>query len=63
MRRVDWCDAATLCAWAGKRLCQAVGSPDFDSATITAANSEWFYACSDGEFNVFHGVMIPSLSL
>lgn len=48
MRRVDWCDAAAFCAWAGKRLCQAVGSPDFDSATITAANSEWFYACSDG---------------
>ncbi len=49
MRRVDWCDAATFCAWSGKRLCQAVGDPDYDyTPVITATNSEWFYACSNG---------------
>jgi len=48
MRRVDWCDAAAFCAWAGERLCQPVGEPVYDSAPITAQNSEWYYACSAG---------------
>ena len=32
---VDWCDAASYCAWAGKRLCHA--------------ESEWESACANGE--------------
>lgn len=45
---VDWCDAYAYCAWAGKRLCGALGDGgplDF-SASVT--NDEWHFACTGG---------------
>jgi hypothetical protein len=45
---VDWCDAATYCAWAGKNLCGAVQA----GHTLTHAQatdptlSQWYQACS-----------------
>lgn len=44
---VDWCDAAAYCAWAGKRLCGAIGG---GTATQlgSADDSEWFRACTNG---------------
>jgi hypothetical protein len=46
---VDWCDAATYCKWAGKRLCGsiaggAVAVSDFANPT----RSQWHSACSRG---------------
>ncbi len=49
--RVDWCDAAAFCAWAGKRLCGALGggstAGDRD-AERDPMRSEWSYACTAG---------------
>lgn len=39
--RVDWCDAFSYCAWAGKRLCGKTVQGD-------ASTGEWFTACSNG---------------
>lgn len=45
---VDWCDAWSYCAWAGKHLCGRIGggplgdSPDLNDASA----SEWYSACS-----------------
>jgi formylglycine-generating enzyme len=45
---VDWCDALAFCAWAGKRLCGALG----DGGVLTRSESkdpqrsEWTAACS-----------------
>ena len=38
MTNVDWCEAATFCAFAGKRLC---GEQD--------SESEWQTVCTDGD--------------
>jgi sulfatase modifying factor 1 len=44
---VNWCDAYMYCAWAGKRLCGAVGGGPSDPADwVNAAVSEWFNACT-----------------
>jgi formylglycine-generating enzyme required for sulfatase activity len=45
---VDWCDAYAFCAWAGRRLCGAVGggalaaAPDFDPT-----RAQWYAACTN----------------
>jgi formylglycine-generating enzyme required for sulfatase activity len=39
--RIDWCDAYSYCAWAGKRLCGKTTAGD-------ASTGEWFAACSNG---------------
>ncbi len=46
--RVDWCDAATYCAWAGKQLCGTVaGGATLNYTDFTdAAVSQWYQACS-----------------
>jgi formylglycine-generating enzyme required for sulfatase activity len=46
---VDWCDAWSFCAWAGKRLCGAIGAdggaaPYAGGAAVT--EREWGVACS-----------------
>lgn len=46
---VDWCDAVTFCAWAGKRLCGKIGggslaADDYQDPTASA----WFRACAAG---------------
>lgn len=38
--RIDWCDAHSFCAWAGKRLCGKANQGD-------ASSGEWFAACSN----------------
>jgi formylglycine-generating enzyme required for sulfatase activity len=49
---VDWCDAATYCAWAGKRICGAIaGGPEpYKDPTVMndASKSQWFAACAGG---------------
>jgi len=39
---VDWCDAATFCAWAGKRLCGAIGGGTLVSAEAATTGSVYF---------------------
>jgi len=55
---VDWCDAWSYCAWAGKHLCGRIGGGplgdiiDLDDASI----NEWFNACSGmGENDYAYG--------
>lgn len=44
---VDWCDAWAYCAWAGKRLCGAVGGgPIAAGALADSARDQWYRACS-----------------
>jgi len=44
---VNFCDAASYCAWAGKRLCGKVGGGMNDlTAYNDAAKSEWFLTCT-----------------
>ncbi len=46
---VDWCDAYMYCAWAGKRLCGAMGGGPIAWEQQSNANvSEWYNACSQG---------------
>lgn len=46
---VDYCDALTFCAWAGKSLCGAPGGGEtpFDAGADRAASS-WYRACAFG---------------
>lgn len=51
---VDWCDAWTYCAWAGKRLCGRVGGGPRASTSDGArdpATNQWFAACTGGDAN------------
>jgi formylglycine-generating enzyme required for sulfatase activity len=43
---VDWCDAHAFCAWAGKRLCGAIGGGALSLAQAAGATSQWYAACS-----------------
>lgn len=43
---VDWCDAHAFCAWAGKRLCGAVGGGSATFATADTVSAQWFSACT-----------------
>jgi formylglycine-generating enzyme required for sulfatase activity len=46
---VDFCDAAAYCAWAGKRLCGAIGGGGTDlPGADDPASSQWMNACSAG---------------
>jgi len=46
---VDWCDAYMYCAWAGKRLCGAIGGgPTAPFDVDDPAVDQWFAACSAG---------------
>jgi len=51
---VDWCDAKVFCAWAGKRLCGAVGGGPgtFDHNDDPEADA-WYRACSNAGANLF----------
>ncbi len=45
---LDWCDAATYCAWAGKRLCGSDNPADRHlpvSDIASAQTGEWYRAC------------------
>jgi formylglycine-generating enzyme required for sulfatase activity len=46
VRFVDWCDARAYCAWAGKRLCGAIGGGPSLYANPDLPHEEWFMACS-----------------
>jgi sulfatase modifying factor 1 len=45
---IDWCDAWSFCAWAGKRLCGKIGGGPSGNQDEKANTDEWFYACSGG---------------
>jgi sulfatase modifying factor 1 len=51
---VNWCDAFAYCAWAGKRLCGAIGGgPTPFAAFADPAQSQWMNACSAAGARVF----------
>jgi formylglycine-generating enzyme required for sulfatase activity len=43
---VNWCDAYAYCRWAGKRLCGEIGGAGNVSAWTSAADDEWYAACT-----------------
>jgi formylglycine-generating enzyme required for sulfatase activity len=43
---VDWCDAYAYCAWAGKRLCGAVGGGALAPEARDLTGDQWWNACS-----------------
>ncbi len=45
---VDWCDAHAYCAWAGKRLCGAIGGGPSDFTATPSTTSAWASACTGG---------------
>jgi sulfatase modifying factor 1 len=53
---VNWCDAYAYCAWAGKRLCGAIGGGpflDFEGYPGSPSQSQWYTACSRGGTQAF----------
>jgi formylglycine-generating enzyme required for sulfatase activity len=51
---VDWCDAYAYCAWAGKRLCGAIGGGPSAKASVADKNvDQWYAACSANGANVY----------
>jgi sulfatase modifying factor 1 len=54
---LNWCDAYAYCAWAGKRLCGAVGGGAYtftnDYPAPSPSPSEWYSACSMGGMKTF----------
>ncbi len=51
---VNFCDAATYCAWAGKRLCGRIGGGELTPAEANeAGKSEWMQVCSVGGAQVY----------
>jgi formylglycine-generating enzyme len=51
---VDWCDAYAYCAWAGKRLCGAIGggAAPYQSYDDPAVN-QWFAACTNNGASIY----------
>lgn len=59
---VDWCDAHAYCAWAGKRLCGAIGGGSSSArGAFDAAADQWYRACSgaDGEVYPYGPTYVP----
>ena len=51
---VDWCDASAFCAWAGERLCGAVGGGSVPMASpIDPITNQWVRACSQAGARVY----------
>ena len=49
MSCLGWCDAAAYCAWAGKRLCGAIGGGQTpEKAVSDPLADEWLYVCTNG---------------
>jgi sulfatase modifying factor 1 len=47
--QVNWCQAFSFCAWAGKRLCGEIGGGALAKVNRTSASdSQWFDVCSAG---------------
>lgn len=52
--KVNFCDAKTYCAWAGKRLCGNIdGGMNYLSDFNNAAKSQWHNACSGGGARIY----------
>ena len=45
------CHAGSYCRWAGKRLCGMIGDGGSVSAGAIPLDTEWVYACANGEMN------------
>ena len=50
---VDWCDAFAYCAWAGKRLCGAMGGGSLSAVTADSTMGQWHAACSSDGANAY----------
>ena len=48
MTAIGWCDAFGYCAWAGKRLCGAIGGDRLDQVDLNnPERDQWYRACSE----------------